>query len=36
MGVPEVAADWLGEDFVAHHVATKRAELEVQGMAVTD
>jgi glutamine synthetase len=24
----EVAADWLGEDFVAHHVTTERAELE--------
>lgn len=32
----EMAARWLGEDFVAHYVEMKRAELEAQAQAVTD
>ena len=31
-----VAHDWFGSDFVGHYVATKRAELDAQRLAVTD
>jgi glutamine synthetase len=31
-----VARGWLGEDFVAHYVEMKRAELQAQALAVTD
>ena len=30
------ARDWLGDDFVDHYVAMKRAELAAQSLAVTD
>ena len=32
----ELAADWLGPEFVAHFVAMRRAELAAQAAAVTD
>lgn len=32
----EVARHWLGDDFVAHYVEMKRAELKAQATAVTD
>jgi glutamine synthetase len=32
----QVARDWLGEDFVDHYVAMKRAELKAQSVAATD
>lgn len=32
----EIARDWLGDDFVDHYVAMKRAELEAYAGAVTD
>jgi glutamine synthetase len=32
----ELARRWLGEDFVAHYVQMKRAEVEAQSRAVTD
>jgi glutamine synthetase len=32
----EMAREWLGDDFVTHYVALKRAELEAQSRAVTD
>jgi glutamine synthetase len=31
-----MAREWLGEDFVGHFVAMKRAELEAHALAVTD
>jgi glutamine synthetase len=31
-----IAREWLGEDFVAHFVALKRAEVEAERRAVTD
>jgi glutamine synthetase len=31
-----VARDWLGEDFVGHYVALKRAEVDAAALAVTD
>jgi glutamine synthetase len=31
-----MARDWLGEDFVGHYVAMKRAEIEAAAFAVTD
>ncbi|GAA2124875.1 glutamine synthetase family protein [Nocardioides bigeumensis] len=36
LAASEVAVDWFGSDFVGHYVATKRAELEAQRLAVTD
>lgn len=30
------AREWLGDDFIDHYVAMKRAELEAQSLAVTD
>jgi glutamine synthetase len=32
----DIAREWLGDDFVDHYVAMKRAELEAQAVAVTD
>lgn len=32
----DVARGWLGDDFVTHYVALKRAELDAQSRAVTD
>lgn len=32
----QVAREWLGDDFVDHYVAMKRAELAAQSVAVTD
>jgi glutamine synthetase len=34
--VSSTARKWLGEDFVDHYVAMKRAELHAQSLAVTD
>ena len=31
-----VARDWLGEDFIGHHVTMKRAEVDAAALAVTD
>jgi glutamine synthetase len=36
LAASEIARDWLGEDFVAHYVEMKRAELRAQARAVTD
>lgn len=36
LAASSVARDWFGSDFVGHYVATKRAELDAQRLAVTD
>jgi glutamine synthetase len=36
LAASDVASDWFGSDFVGYYVATKRAELDAQRLAVTD